>query len=97
MSLPFTIGFQPRRGREITEIVLQNKERIREVYFAWGDFSSGRGRLKSEAEQQATEDALAKFSEAKIGLDLLLNAECFGGESLARKLYIKIGDTVDDL
>ncbi|MBQ7393898.1 MAG: hypothetical protein IJV89_06085 [Lentisphaeria bacterium] len=97
MSLPFTIGFQPRRGREITEIVLQNKDRIREVYFAWGDFSSGRGRLKSEAEQQATEDALAKFSEAKIGLDLLLNAECFGGESLARKLYIKIGDTVDDL
>ncbi len=97
MTLPFTIGFQPRRGREITETVLRNKDRIREMYFAWGDFSSGRGRLKTEAEQMATESALAEFSKAGIGLDLLLNAECFGGESLARKLYIKIGDTVDDL
>lgn len=97
MPLPFTIGFQPRRGEEITGLVLRNRDRIREVYFAWGDFSSGRGRLKTEAEQQATEKALARFHAAGIGLDLLLNAECFGGESLARKLYLKIGDTVDDL
>ena len=97
MSLPFTIGFQPRRGEEMTRFILRNTEYIRDVYFAWGDFSSGRGRLKTEAEQQATEVALAEFSQAGLGLDLLLNAECFGGESLARKLYIKIGDTVDDL
>ena len=72
MPLPFTIGFQPRRGKEMTGFILRHTARIREVYFAWGDFSSGRGRLKTEAEQQATEEALAEFSRAGLGLDLLL-------------------------
>lgn len=95
--MKFTIGFQPRRGEEVTQAVLRHLDRIAEVYFAWGDFSSGRGRLKSQAEQDATEQALAKFHTAGLGLNLLLNAECFGGESLARSLFQKIGDTVDDL
>jgi collagenase-like PrtC family protease len=93
----FTIGFQPRKGDEMTEAILRHRDRAAEVYFAWGDFSSGRGKLKTRDEQEVTERALERFHDSGIGLNLLLNAECFGGWSLARALYEKIGDTVDDL
>jgi len=42
-------------------------------------------------------EELKAFSENRISLNLLLNGNCYGAESLARSFFLKLGDTVEEL
>lgn len=100
--MKFNVGYQ--QSPEFLSAILENRDRVHEVYFAWGDFPNGRGRMNSATdtlypwEVQAQQIAgLKRLHENGIGLDLLLNGTCYGKESQSRALFEKIGQTVDYL
>lgn len=81
--------------------IIKRKHSISEVYFSWGDFPNGRNNqlvhnqmLPWEALNKQNND-LALLTENGISINLLFNATCYGKESLSRKFFQKIGDTVD--
>ena len=100
--MKFHVGYQISEGW--IPYILENRERIGEVFFAWGDFPNGRARMNSASESmhpweiqaQQLRD-LESLHGAGIGLDLLLNGMCYGAESQSRALFQRIGDTVDFL
>ena len=99
--MQFTVGYQPKDDNSFLDSIIRYRERIYEVYFAFGDFANGRSRsdlveglLPFEADQKTFFD-LAYLKEHGISLNLLLNASCYGRESQSRAFFHKIGDTVD--
>ena len=99
----FMIGYQMTADNRFLSLMLRNKEKIGEVYFAWPDIPSGRGTMKSGksdslyAIQEKLLSDLKLLSDAGIALNLLLNGHCYGRYSQARCFCEKIGDTVDFL
>lgn len=98
--MDFFVGYQMANDSFLNEI-LQNKERIGEVYFSWGNFANGRNsqlRQKGMAPWEAQlrlERDLKILSQAEIPLNLLFNAMCYGADSQSRKFFESIGQTVD--
>jgi hypothetical protein len=74
------------------ELVLEYRDAVAEVYFPWPGLPSGRaslGRQHGYADWSAQEqllEHLRAFAEQGIGLDLLLNANCYGGRAVSRHL-----------
>lgn len=99
--MKFTVGYQPRPGRDFLDAILAHREALAEVYFPWGELPNGRGTLTGFPGEQPFEarqklvDALAEFSAAGIGLNLLLNGNCYGRRSQSRALFQEIGDAAD--
>ncbi len=101
--MKFTIGYQIDPRHMLVNEIIKKKEQISEVYFAYGDFANGRHRMTHNAflspedarERQLSD--LETISQAGIGLNLLLNANCYGDRSLERGFYEDIGYTVDYL
>ncbi len=98
--MKYMIGYQIADESFINEIIAQ-KEHIYEVYFAWGDIPNGRNNqlisnvlLPWEAQARQISD-LKRLSENGIALNLLLNGNCYGKDSLSRAFYNKLGDTID--
>lgn len=101
--MKFSVGYQiDPRGLLVPEI-LKSRDKIDEVYFAYGDFPNGRhlqwrsSFLSPEEARETQLSELEAISQAGIGLNLLLNANCYGADSLAREFFEKIGYTVDYL
>lgn len=99
--MKFTVGYQMREDDSFLKSILAHRDRIHEVYFAFGDFANGRalpndvvGMLPSEADQKTLFD-LALLVENGLKLNLLLNANCYGKDSESRAFFHKIGETVD--
>ena len=98
----FIVGYNQSAGSKLIKTIIENKENIQEIYFAWGDIPSGRGcNYKSEIDEinytnQLFED-LKILSENGIKQNLLLNGNCYGKYSQARVFYNKIGDIIDFL
>ena len=97
------VGYQMCATDGFLQSILSHKEQIQEVYFSWDTMPSGRSIVGLqqdlypwEAAQRQREE-LAKIANAGIGLNLLLNANCYGGQSLARNFYQSTGDLVDFL
>lgn len=96
----FSVGLQYENDRFIDEIIAK-KGQIDEVYFAWGDFESGRGRATEHTSLlpwellKRQEEVLERLSKEGLGFNLLFNADCYGEDSLARSFFEKIGDTTD--
>lgn len=102
-TMRFSAGYNLLLADSLVDAVISNKEHISEVYFSHGDFPNGRNLLsntpgysKEEAEEKQSRD-LRVLSENGVGLNLLLNGNCYGKNALAREFYNKIGDTVDEL
>ncbi len=96
-------GYQLRESPAFLNTILQHANQIDEVYFSWGSQASGRSAVGAqknmhswEAEEHQRAE-LKQIADAGIGLNLLLNANCYGGRSLSRELYQKTGDLVDYL
>jgi hypothetical protein len=92
--MKLAVGYQlPEEEEEsIVEIVKDFREHIEEVYFPWLNMPSGRSPM-TEREgfvdwqgQEKLERDLATIRSMGIKLDLLLNANCYGGESLSEHL-----------
>lgn len=98
--MKFTVGLQ-YTSDAFLECILNNREHIAQVYFSWGDFPNGRSnQLQSDhftpwELQMRQMEVLKRLSGSGIGLNLLFNANCYGGESLSRNLFDRIGQTVD--
>ncbi len=99
--MKFTVGYRPGENSAFLKSILRHREHISEVYFAFGDFSNGRGRpndieglLPCEADQKTLFD-LALLAENNIALNFLLNANCYGKDSESRAFFHKIGESVD--
>lgn len=93
--MKFQVGYQDHRA--LIEYVLKHRGQVSEVYFPWGDFTTGRGVISTEAEKLAMAADLRRFADAGIRLCLLLNGNCYGRHTLARSLFQKLGDAVDHL
>ena len=93
--MKFQVGYQDNRA--LTEYLLGHRDRVSEVYFPWGDLTTGRGIIPSETVRRDLSADLRRFSEAGIRLCLLLNGNCYGRHALARSFFRKLGDTVDFL
>lgn len=96
----FSVGL-PFADNGFTQCILQNRQSVCEVYFSWGDFPNGRS---SASVQESPEvfahrqtEQLSALRRSGISLNLLLNATCYGADSLSKAFYCKIGDTVDEL
>jgi collagenase-like PrtC family protease len=101
--MKLTVGYQLTNDRRLVDLILENRTNIKEVYFSWGDLPNGRrpftlaGRCPPwEAQCQLTED-LRTLAEHDVGLNLLLNGNCYGEYSLSKYLLNMIGDIVDYL
>ncbi len=98
--MKFTVGLQYTNDSFLS-CVLENKEHIHEVYFAWGDFPNGRSnQLQNEHftpwELQIRQMEILKLlSENGLKLNLLFNANCYGKDSQSRAFFNKIGQTMD--
>ncbi|OQW96986.1 MAG: hypothetical protein BWK74_07310 [Desulfobacteraceae bacterium A6] len=89
--MKFALGYQlPEEGEEpFVEIVKDFRESVEEVYFPWLDMPSGRspmtrrdGFVEWDAQQRLEED-LKEIKAMGIKIDLLLNANCYGKDSLS--------------
>lgn len=97
------VGYQMCANRSFLDGILRCKEQIGEVYFSWDTMASGRSRvglqrdlLPWEAAQRQREE-LSEIAKAGIGLNLLLNANCYGAHSLERNFFQSTGDLIDCL
>ena len=94
-QMKFQVGYQDNRA--LIGYLLEHRGKVSEVYFPWGDFTTGRGIIPTETVKRHLADDLKRFSEAGIRLCLLLNGNCYGRHTLARSFFQKLGDTVDFL
>ena len=98
---PLFVGYQLRRDDRFIRTILDYSDRVREVYFSWPGIANGRNAVPLV--QDMTEwDALDRqisdletLRRAGLGMNLLLNGNCYGAESLSRSLFTRIGDLVD--
>lgn len=97
------VGYQMCANESFLNSILAHKEDIGEVYFSWETMASGRSIVGLQrdllpweaSERQRAE--LQKIAKAGIGLNLLLNANCYGARSLERSFFQSIGDLIDCL
>ena len=101
--MKFTIGYQLCPTTDFVERILHYKERVYEVYFAFGDMPNGRHRQTDSVSYLPHEVTLRQLSdlsllaEGGIPLNLLFNAACYGKDTASRAFFNKIGNTVDYL
>ena len=93
--MKYQIGYQDNRA--LIDYLLKHSGQVSEIYFPWGDFTTGRGVIGSESMKQMLPEDLRRFSDAGFRLCLLLNGNCYGRRTLARSFFQKLGDTVDFL
>lgn len=74
------------------DAIVERKDAIYEVYFAYGSTPSGRAPI-ADVDRQL--DDLGRIADAGIALGILFNANCYGAKSLARDFYDEIGGTID--
>lgn len=101
--MKYLVGYQLLADKTFINEIIKYKEIIEEVYFSWDGIANGRGvgsneihRTKFEALNEKFDD-LCFLKNNGINTNLLLNATCYGKDSLSREFYQKIGDTVDFL
>ena len=99
--MKFSVGYQVNTNNNFIEYIADNKEHIHEVYFSWGDIPNGRNSMLLnnelypwQAQQKQIADLLY-LSQKGIKLNLLLNGNCYGENSLARSFFAKIGETME--
>lgn len=97
--MKFTVGYPQRRNDAFISRIIECSDAISEVYFSFGDIPNGRSptandELPFEAQARQLAD-LSKIADAGIGLNLLLNANCYGEDSLSRSFFTRLGDTID--
>ncbi|MCI5779280.1 MAG: hypothetical protein MR051_05640 [Lentisphaeria bacterium] len=95
VAMKFHFGYQ--NHRRFLDCLLARREQVAELYFAWENFTTGRGLASGGAEQRQLETDLRRFANAGIDLCLLLNGNCYGRRTLARSFFQRLGDTVDRL
>lgn len=98
--MKFTIGYQLREDGKLMEEILKHRDRVYEVYFAWGSMPSGRGETAYRSGLMPHEavalqlEQLSELARQGIATNLLLNANCYGKDSLSRRFLSQTGDLI---
>ena len=99
--MKFSVGYQLTSTADYLQTIIENKNSIHEVYFAWDGFANGRNTTyiandfsQWDAHERKMND-LRALSQNGIKLNLLFNATCYGEESLSRVFFESIGSTTD--
>ncbi len=101
--MQYTVGYQWQQNGALIDEILRQSSDIYEVYFSYGDEPSGRGGSATRSGSKkndyilAQEKDLARLSENGIKLNLLLNANCYGENSLSSDFLMRMGDLIDYL
>ncbi|MCF7853665.1 MAG: hypothetical protein K9N51_02615 [Candidatus Pacebacteria bacterium] len=102
----FAIGYQQTDDagtNGFVGLVDDYREHLAEVYFPWVGTASGRavlGRRRGAVDwnaQQRLEDDLKAIRKRGIKLDLLFNANCYGGRAVSQHLQHEVGSILDHL
>ncbi|NQU44258.1 hypothetical protein HQ520_13290 [bacterium] len=101
----FAIGYQlPDPGEEpFVDLVAEYRDHIAEVYFPWAQLPSGRSALGGRegctdwTAQARLEEDLRALRKMGVRLDLLFNANCFGGQAISAWLENQVGSRVEHL
>lgn len=103
--MKFAVGYQLSEGDEesFVDLVRDYRDHIAEVYFPWGGLPSGRAALNVRrgytdwSAQARLEDDLRAIRAMGINLDLLFNANCYGGRALSQSLANEVRSVLDHL
>lgn len=103
--MKFCIGYQieDELGNRFVEELLAYKEYISEVYFSWDRLPSGRSNMNDELGfihwemQDILVDDLRLLKQNGIGLNLLLNGNCYGGEAVSNVLENRVRSIIEYL
>ena len=89
--MKYLVGYQLLSDKNFINQIIKTKENIEEVYFSWDGIANGRGvgmnethRTKFEALNEKFDD-LCFLKNNGINTNLLLNATCYGKDSLSRE------------
>ncbi|NLF18378.1 MAG: hypothetical protein GX595_14170 [Lentisphaerae bacterium] len=101
----FAVGYQSSgpSGESFPEIVRDYREHLVEVYFPWVHMPSGRASLNESrgltdwTAQARLEADLAALRDMGLKLDLLLNANCYGGKAVSLFLENQVGSLLAHL
>ncbi len=100
--MKFSVGL-PSVSQNLVDCIIQNKDRVYEVYFSFSDFANGRnnqlvrdGYCQSELLNMQLSD-LKRLHDNGIALNVLFNANCYGKDAMSRSFFNKIGNTLDYL
>lgn len=101
--MKYFVGYQLFKDNKFVNYLISNKNKIEEIYFAWGDIPNGRNiQIDStlfepyEAIEKLKKD-LELISKAEIKTNVLFNGNCYGKDSQSRLFFNKLGDTFDFL
>ncbi len=101
--MKLTVGYQPMESDALLREMIRYRDRIGEVYFSWGRMPNGRHasdlaeHLPAWQVRQKMERELAELSREGLSFNLLLNGNCYGGESLSRAFFTEVCETVDEI
>lgn len=103
--MKFAIGYQlPEPGEPpFAELVADYRDHVAEVYFPWVHSPSGRADLTRRrgyvdwTGQARLEADLRALRELGIGLDLLWNANCYGGRAISEHLASEVASVLEHL
>jgi collagenase-like PrtC family protease len=103
--MKFAVGYQlaDEDEKSFADVVGRYREHIEELYFPWLDIPTGRSPLTTPAEsrdgdvQRRLERELREIKEMGIKLNLLLNANCYGRDSLSRHFRDRIHSVISHL
>ncbi len=104
--MQFAVGYQYCEGdgeEPFVDIVRDYRAHIEEIYFPWGDLPSGRSPLATRRgytdwdAQARQEEDLRTFRALGFRLNLLFNANCYGGRALSRQLEATVVSVLDHL
>jgi collagenase-like PrtC family protease len=103
--MQFAVGYQLFEDRDLSfaGMVEDFRGRISEVYFPWLDMASGRMALTNRRGfvdwdgQMRVEEELRAIKRLGVRLNLLLNANCYGGLGISRYLSNQVCSLVDYL
>ena len=87
--MKFQVGYQS--NRKFVEYLLKHGDMVSELYFPWGEFTTGRG-VSADTEQLAED--LKCFKQADFKFCMLLNGNCYGSEALSVKFFDKLGNAI---
>ena len=93
--MKFTVGYQ--LNDTLKKTVIDNKDKIAEIYFPWGNFTNGRGVIDSKYTQRQMEIDLDEYASVGFEMNLLLNGNCYGRYAQSRSFFMSIGDNVQEL
>ncbi len=101
--MKYMIGYQLQESGSLVREIIKYKDRVHEVYFAWGTMASGRGGTTYHTDLMPHEaihlqmQQLTEMAGQGVGMNLLLNANCYGRDYLSRKFLLQTGDLIDNL